>query len=106
MKCPKCRLYNPDNAMRCDCGYDFDTGEMKESFLGQSMDKPSIGLLVIGWIFAFGGGLIGILVSCYIAFGKNASGYKYNPESRKMGRIMLIFSVIMSVFWILLYIIR
>jgi hypothetical protein len=24
MKCPKCGLYNPDTAMWCDCGYNFD----------------------------------------------------------------------------------
>jgi uncharacterized membrane protein YvbJ len=28
MKCPKCGLYNPDNAMFCDCGYNFDTMEL------------------------------------------------------------------------------
>ena len=23
LKCPKCNLYSPDNAIKCDCGYDF-----------------------------------------------------------------------------------
>jgi hypothetical protein len=23
MQCPRCGLFNPDYAMRCDCGYDF-----------------------------------------------------------------------------------
>ena len=31
--CPECKLINPPNAQRCDCGYDFDTGQMKESYL-------------------------------------------------------------------------
>jgi len=25
MKCPQCGLFNPDEAQRCDCGYDFTT---------------------------------------------------------------------------------
>jgi len=26
MQCPKCNLYHPDSALRCECGYDFETG--------------------------------------------------------------------------------
>ena len=29
MKCPNCKLLNPPGAMRCDCGYDFATGEIQ-----------------------------------------------------------------------------
>jgi hypothetical protein len=33
MDCPKCRLVNPDEAQRCDCGYDFVAKEMRESYV-------------------------------------------------------------------------
>ncbi len=26
IRCPKCNLYHPDSALRCECGYDFETG--------------------------------------------------------------------------------
>jgi len=35
--CPKCGLINPDNSMRCDCGYDFASGEMKDSYLRRTI---------------------------------------------------------------------
>jgi hypothetical protein len=31
--CPRCSLYNPPEAVRCDCGYDFATGNVEESYL-------------------------------------------------------------------------
>lgn len=31
--CPTCGLYNPEGALRCDCGYDFRTGTMKRSYV-------------------------------------------------------------------------
>ncbi len=33
MNCPRCQLINPDTAQRCDCGYDFETKTIKESYL-------------------------------------------------------------------------
>lgn len=32
-KCPKCGLWNSESALRCDCGYDFESGQMKTSYL-------------------------------------------------------------------------
>lgn len=32
-QCPKCRLYNPSEALRCDCGYDFASGAIRESYV-------------------------------------------------------------------------
>lgn len=32
-RCPKCKIHNPVTAIRCDCGYDFEAGLIKESYL-------------------------------------------------------------------------
>ena len=32
-KCPRCGLFSADAAARCDCGYDFATKTVKESYL-------------------------------------------------------------------------
>ena len=33
MKCPNCGLLNPESAQRCDCGFDFPSKQVKESYL-------------------------------------------------------------------------
>jgi len=32
-KCPACKLINPTEALRCDCGYDFPSGQIKDSYI-------------------------------------------------------------------------
>jgi hypothetical protein len=39
MTCPKCKLLNPDSALRCDCGYDFQTRTIQESSLKAAPKK-------------------------------------------------------------------
>ena len=51
--CPACHLANPDSALRCDCGYDFPSGAMKESYLPlrerlATQDKPTN--ILIGFV--------------------------------------------------------
>lgn len=29
--CPRCKMLSPDDAIRCDCGYEFPTIDLKES---------------------------------------------------------------------------
>jgi hypothetical protein len=41
--CPKCGLVNPPAATRCDCGYDFASGRMKQSYLVPNLNWQSIG---------------------------------------------------------------
>ena len=33
LTCPKCGLFSPAEALRCDCGYDFATQEIRPSYL-------------------------------------------------------------------------
>jgi cellulose synthase/poly-beta-1,6-N-acetylglucosamine synthase-like glycosyltransferase len=42
MKCPKCGLLNPDIARRCDCGYDFVSGEIRQLYLSSKEKKHQI----------------------------------------------------------------
>lgn len=35
-KCPNCGLWNPPSAMRCDCGYDFNSLSVKPSYADQT----------------------------------------------------------------------
>jgi hypothetical protein len=39
MKCPKCGLINPDEAQRCDCGYDFENHTMEKSYFYNEKEK-------------------------------------------------------------------
>jgi len=32
-KCPRCGLFSPEEAIRCDCGYDFKTRTIQSSYL-------------------------------------------------------------------------
>ena len=46
-ECPRCRLFSPDEALRCDCGYEFATGTMKESYLAAHIIEKEGGLQAI-----------------------------------------------------------
>src|ERR1700743_120288 len=51
--CPKCRLVNPDTAERCDCGYDFPSGTMRDSYLinkGRRRTGGAVGALVVFFV--------------------------------------------------------
>lgn len=44
MKCPHCKLINPPEAQRCDCGFDFATKKLEKSYMGappQSGDRAA-----------------------------------------------------------------
>jgi len=63
VQCPKCRLFNPDTAIRCDCGYDFRTKTIEASYLVAKRQPQSPGGSTFGGFL--GGlliGLIGVLI--------------------------------------------
>jgi hypothetical protein len=35
--CPRCGLFSPPEAARCDCGYDFGTGRVEASYLASHL---------------------------------------------------------------------
>ena len=48
MKCPNCNLINPETALRCDCGYDFQSGKMKETYFVDVAAIPAwVGILLL-----------------------------------------------------------
>lgn len=59
--CPSCGLTNPDSAQRCDCGFDFSSRTIKESYLSdaeqsdlerQRVDVPTAAIKVIVFALA------------------------------------------------------
>jgi hypothetical protein len=60
MKCPNCRLENPNNAIRCDCGYDFSSGGMKGSLLAASREQVPNTHRIAGWLW---GPALGLLLT-------------------------------------------
>jgi hypothetical protein len=48
MECPRCGLFNPPEAQRCDCGYDFAKGTVERAYFRQALPKQmKTSLLVI-----------------------------------------------------------
>ena len=39
VKCPRCGLFNPETAQRCDCGYDFETRTVETAYFKQELPR-------------------------------------------------------------------
>jgi hypothetical protein len=63
------------------------------------MKKASTWLLVIGWVFAVLGGLIGIGIGAYLTFAKTTGAegettFKYDDSTRKQSVPMLVIALL------------
>jgi len=62
VNCPRCGLINPESAMRCDCGWDFETNEVKASYstrLAGSSSRALSSLRSLDWMI-----VIGFIAAC------------------------------------------
>jgi hypothetical protein len=90
LDCPKCGLLNPPNAQRCDCGFDFSTGTMQQSYLGaenanQLMNPTPVEMLVCIFL-----PVVGVFMGLFARRGGR----------RSAGTKMLVLSVVMFVVWL------
>jgi hypothetical protein len=89
--CPQCKLVNPPTAARCDCGYDFATNTMQESYLGGK--RPPNESLGVGEIFIC---VLIPLVGLIWGFQKRRHG------QHTAGNMMMLISGAMLVFYVAL----
>jgi hypothetical protein len=45
-RCPKCKLLNPAEAERCDCGWDFATNRQEGSYIRPKRGNPAPTIVV------------------------------------------------------------
>src|SRR5258707_2834559 len=69
MLCPRCKLTNPDSALRCDCGYDFASGTVKQAHFKQELPRIIRNYLIVIVILAVVGALAALGAGDAIRFG-------------------------------------
>ena len=85
MECPLCRLTNPDTAIRCDCGYNFQTAQIDLTLKSTPLPRMWIGFALSALI----------LVSEFIDFNSGAqqTGTQPNP-------VFFIFVLAAWIYWL------
>jgi len=67
-------------------------------------EKASTGKLVMMWIFAILGGIIGIAIASSIVRGKNADGSpKYTKENRTQATVALVVAICLTIIYFIMY---
>lgn len=69
--CPKCRLVNPPDAQRCDCGYDFGSRSMQQSLLNPKELEQSQALSAGEWLACL---FLPVIVPAFLGFRARSRG--------------------------------
>ena len=74
MECPRCSLENPSSAVRCDCGYDFPSGQMQAPIpTGKTAETPPHVDRLAGWLALPAVGLFLTVVAAILGFHEAVS---------------------------------
>ena len=92
MNCPRCGLVNPETAQRCDCGYDFISKSVQESYLLSTANtrssKIAIGAQMVALVLA-GAAVIWGCYMVYVAHDPGGAG--------EFGAISVLFAAIVDI---------
>ncbi len=95
LMCPKCHLVNPDSALRCDCGYDFESGTVRESYLrSKNWAAP--------WLASLQARFLGQLLDSLIAFVVILASAFLSAISERTAGVALFAGLAIAVLYLLL----
>ena len=98
-KCPKCGLYNPAEAQRCDCGYDFESHQIERPYFVPRASPPTSkveGILALG---------LHLLAVPFWLLRPWDAGPSPTPDvARQVEIFAMIFTGTMSVLWLALFV--
>lgn len=104
MFCPNCGSQNKDDAQFCEnCGSKLDTVVTQETPTSKIPDpaeskKPSTILVILGYIFAILGGLIGIVIGLYLYTRENSEAKFHGRNMLVIAAIIIILSLVVNAF--------
>ena len=90
MECPQCRLFNPPEAVRCDCGYNFNTGQR-----GPRTTENS--LTVFDWALV----ILAPLIALILALGWRAQGRPKAGQVIRYSAVWMLILLAVRIIWVL-----